>query len=571
MRDSQKLDSCTLAFAVAVLLFGAPAFSQLEQGPLRDALRETVEQFGKDDSVESAKDSGSIYVFGDFKPAPRGSNLVAVPVLLPGRSAWVSVLSSNGRPVGNVSVLVEGVPYATDANGIASLQIPKVQSLTLAILDESQKAVDQRKYGITSSGMLVCDPCAVDIYGKLLELAPHRAKGPVIAYAPLAVQAREPILVIGKNFAASPSEDEMIVDGLDAPILSGSPVALLATGPPRVSVGPVRELFVRAGEESSPVREVDVCRVEFGCRERNLQPGERYKAKVQVVGSNLPCIVDISNSTANSVHLYDSESRLLAARARIVTPGGENNLVRFSLTVDDSEPLRIETHLQPDVVPGAPGAEGLMADDEFRKSVLEATSGDITRLQRRLISAENRLLLVKQSRDAHEQEAGSAAEELDRANAEIKLLTNRQSRLVSMISSRRVILESLGGTEEEYRKAVELASTSSPVVPQSKDVPVVPGSSGQASPAATDKAVPATETGNSKSSRTKDDSQSVSAVDADMSNREGTTSGTAAGHTNERRKSSGQHSLTVRQAVESTSTEVDAGKHLKDRWSERHH
>jgi hypothetical protein len=562
MRYSQKLDRRLLAFVTAALCLCAPVWGQIEQGSIRDVLRQTVEESTEDSPFEAAKDSGSIYVFGEFKPVSKGSNLVAVPVLLPGRNAWVSVLSSSGHPVANVSVLVEGVPFTTDASGIAALQIPKVQSLTLAIVDAAKKAVDQRKYGITSSGMLVCEPCSVDIYGRLLELAPQRAKGPVIAYAPLAVQAREPILVVGRNFAASPSDDEMIVDGLDAPILSGSPVALLATGPARVSVGPVRELFVRAGEESSPVREVDVCRVEFGCRERNLQPGQRYRAKVQVIGSNLPCIVDLYNRTANSVHLFDAESKLLPAKVRIVTPGGENNLVRYSLSVDNTEELAIETHLQPDVVPGAPGAEELMSDDDFRMSVLEATSGDITRLQRRLISAENRLLLVKQSRDAHGQEASLAADELDRANAEIKLLTNRQSRLVSMISSRRVILESLGGTEEAYRKAVELASTSSSavVVPQNKEHPITAPPANQTGPDGSGKALPEASSGNAQINRSAGEKTAGAQPDASKTDASKTGSSTAAGGKSELQKTIFQHSSTVPKIIENSSMETDAGK-----------
>src|SRR5687767_6367076 len=86
------------------------------------------------------------YIFGELKPVPAGSSLYAVPVLLPGKAAWVSVLGPSGKPLPDVSVLVEGVVFNTDTLGQAVIEVPKTQAVTLSLLDSNKNILQEKKY-----------------------------------------------------------------------------------------------------------------------------------------------------------------------------------------------------------------------------------------------------------------------------------------------------------------------------------------------------------------------------------------------------------------------------------------
>src|SRR5579875_3661678 len=456
MRLTQRLEAFCLSLMFGFVTAAVPATAQGGHASLRDVLRKSGDELPAAPAGDAGKSGGQIYVFGNYHPAPAGANLVTVPVLSPGRPAWVSVLSGSGHPIPDVSVLVDGVPFSTDRVGAATLQIPKAQSVELAIIDADKRVVDHRNYFITGSGFLVADGGSIEVYSMLDEMVPRKGAGPVISYAPLAIQPREPLVVFGRNFTAKPNEDELVVDGLDATVLSGSPVCLLATAPPRVSIGPVREMFVRAGDDSSTVREVDICKVEFTCRQKELKPGVAYRAKVQVIGTNLPCLVGLDNSSPEVVHIVDRSGQPVPKQAKFISSGGEQNVVPLTITLENTEPFVVDAHLLPDI-PGAPEAENLAKDETYQGLVREASKGEITRLKRRLISVENRLLQLKQKGDLQGAEGAGSDEELERINAELKQTSNRQARLLAMLNCRRALLESFGGSEEDYQRSIQLA------------------------------------------------------------------------------------------------------------------
>src|SRR5579875_847900 len=456
MRLTQRLEAFCLSLMFGFVTAAVPATAQGGHASLRDVLRKSGDELPAAPAGDAGKSGGQIYVFGNYHPAPAGANLVTVPVLSPGRPAWVSVLAGSGHPIPDFSVLVDGVPFSTDRVGAATLQIPKAQSVELAIIDADKRVVDHRNYFITGSGFLVADGGSIEVYSMLDEMVPRKGAGPVISYAPLAIQPREPLVVFGRNFTAKPNEDELVVDGLDATVLSGSPVCLLATAPPRVSIGPVREMFVRAGDDSSTVREVDICKVEFTCRQKELKPGVAYRAKVQVIGTNLPCLVGLDNSSPEVVHIVDRSGQPVPKQAKFISSGGEQNVVPLTITLENTEPFVVDAHLLPDI-PGAPEAENLAKDETYQGLVREASKGEITRLKRRLISVENRLLQLKQKGDLQGAEGAGSDEELERINAELKQTSNRQARLLAMLNCRRALLESFGGSEEDYQRSIQLA------------------------------------------------------------------------------------------------------------------
>ncbi len=401
-------------------------------------------------AAESAAAVSPTFIFGELKPVPAGSELLTVPVIAPGQPATVTVLGPNRQPLTNASVLVEGVVFNTDYLGQARLQIPRAQSVNISILDGNRKVIQERKYSITSGGLLVCEPKAVDVIGKLSEFTGSKARGPVISYAPLVVQASQQIVLLGRNFAATPGDDQVVLDGLEAPVLAASPYALLAETPPRLSIGPVRDLLVHSAEESSAVREVDVCRVEVVYREKTFEAGKTYRARVGVLGTNLPCLVKVHNETPAAVQVT-ADNKPITDRAIFITPGGEANNVILSCTPSNPQEFKISAELLPDL----PGMEGY-SDDVFSRALeKDRLAGDITRLQRRLITIENRLLQARQQSEAR---ADKAPEESERLTAEERQLVNRQARLTSMLNTNRALLESFGGTETDYRQALAQAS-----------------------------------------------------------------------------------------------------------------
>ncbi|MBI4532720.1 MAG: hypothetical protein HY711_02140 [Candidatus Melainabacteria bacterium] len=401
---------------------------------------------------------------GEITPVPVGSTLLSTPVLVPGQAAWVTVVTGSGHSIAGASVVVNGVAYTADLSGIAALQIPQVDKLTIAIFDPNKKPVFERKYVITSGGMLISEDADTHVFAKISELIAVKAVGPAIVYSPVSIEARQLVLILGKNFSGRLDEDQLVIDGLDAIIVAGSPAALLAVTPSRLSIGPVRELLVRSGDESSDIREVDVCRVELVYKDKSLEPGQKYRARLQVLGSNIPCLVEVDNRSSDAVSLTGADGTPLPAKTRLMTPGGEQNYLPVELSVKAKTNFDVDAHLLPDIL-GVPGVEGYSSDPKHHQMVKDLVGGEIGRLKRRLINVENRLGQIRERGNALQSEPSVLPGEYERLSIEQKNLSNRQARLLAMLKSCRVLFEALGATDEEFRHVLEVAGGGVMVTP----------------------------------------------------------------------------------------------------------
>lgn len=368
---------------------------------------------------------------------------------------WVSVFDLAGRPLPGISVFVNGAPCDTDSMGQASFKVPQTDRLTLCLQGDDGKPAELSEYHLTPGGFLVREKDVDTAIDQLEGSIESSEQAPMIAYAPAVVETSQPFVLLGKNLSGKPEADRIVLDGYDADIFAGSTAALLATAPRRLSAGPLRELYVTANGESSNIMEVDVCRLEFNIRQATeIEP---ESAAIYVIGTNVPAMVQLQNSSPDIVAL-EFDKKKLGARSSFISPGGENNQIRLSISHLAKGGCDIDTHLVSDAPWCSTDDRNVFGDSNFRKIVEELNRAEIVRLKRRLIAVNARIA----DEQAHRTQALSTgsmhAEDLDKFNAELRLLSNRQQRITMMISSRRAVFASLGGTDDDYRQALDQAA-----------------------------------------------------------------------------------------------------------------
>lgn len=388
--------------------------------------------------------------------------LFAVPVLEPGRKAWVSVYDQLGKPVPAAAVSINGTTIATDSMGQASFVVPAVTSLTIGILAGNGEVTGGNTYDITRSGYLVAEKHAKEAVDRIEESIVASEQAPTIAYAPAVIETSQPFVLIGKNLSGTADGDHIKIDGYDADVFSGSGVCLLATAPRKLSLGPLREMYVTTREESSNTVEVDICRLDFsflpGPPVNMDEPKETAteRAQIRVVGTNVPSLIEVRNLTPTVAELSFS-GRPLGSCASLITPGGERNTLSLEYCRQGNGLLDVDSHLVADA-PWSPDDRTTFGDVSKRHLVAELNRVEIIRLKRRLIAIEQRLNDEQELRTKSLAAGKMSLEDLDRTNAQLRVLSNRQRRINAMVVARRSVYQALGGTEQGYRKAMDEAA-----------------------------------------------------------------------------------------------------------------
>jgi hypothetical protein len=376
------------------------------------------------------------------------ARLFAVPVMEPGKAAWVSVYDQFGRPVPNAVISVNGSPVEADNMGQASFTVPETAVLTLGLQGSDGKVLAPSKYERSAGGYLVAEKQAQEAVDRIEESVVSNEQAPSIAYAPSVIETSQAFVLMGKNWSGKADGDHVLVDGYDADVFSGSSVCLLATAPRRMSVGAIREMYVTTGDETSNTVEVDVCKLD------TVKIGD--KARLKVLGSNVPSLIDVRNLTPNTVALKFLD-RTLGQKCALITSGGESNSVDLDVQRKGDAPFEIDAHLVADA-PWSPDDRNTFDDSNKRKIVAELNKSEVIRLKRRLIAIEQRIGEEQDKRTKGLAEGSLGTAEVDRINAQLRTLSNRQRRINAMVVARRAVYQALGGTEEEYRKALDLAA-----------------------------------------------------------------------------------------------------------------
>ena len=354
--------------------------------------------------------------------------LFAVPVLEPGKAAWVSVYDEAGRPVPHAVVLVNEGPVEADNMGQASFTVPDTgATLSLSVKGADGQPVSPSKYTRSSGGYYVASATAAEAVDRIEESVVSNEAAPTIAYAPSVIESSQAFVLMGKNWSGKADGDHILVDGYDADVFSGSSVCLLATTPRRMSVGPLREMYVTTGAETSNTVEVDVCRLEVS--------NDADLIKVKLLGTNVPSLVDVGRTVS------------------VLTSGGEQNHAEYK----QPGASRLDAHLVADA-PWSPDDRTTYGDSAKRKIIAELNKSEVIRLKRRLIAIEEHIGSEQELRAKALADSSLTTAEADRINAQLRTLSNRQRRINAMVVARRAVFQALGGTEEEYRKALDDAA-----------------------------------------------------------------------------------------------------------------
>lgn len=389
--------------------------------------------------------------------APDGARLFAPPVVEAGKDAWVSVYDQAGTPLAGTSVLVNDIAIATDSLGQASFCVPQSQRVTVRLSSTQKSASTQVTYTSTPGHWLVSQAYAADAVDRVEETGIPTETSPLIAYAPAAVETDQPFVLIGKNMSGKADADHVVLDGYDADVFAGSTASLLAIAPKRLSVGALRELYVTARGENSNTLEVDVCRLDVTINQQSQQSDEHGQiACVRVIGTNVPSLIELHNLSPNVV-AFQLGARKLGAHSSIVTPGGESNVVSLGLTRLAAGTFDLDTHLVADAPWSAEDA-GIFGDNNMRKLISELNRAEIIRLKRRLVALEARITEEQDNRTKALAAGTMDAASMDKWNAQLRSLSNRSRRINGSLVSRRAIFQSLGGTDADYRQAIEEAT-----------------------------------------------------------------------------------------------------------------
>lgn len=388
------------------------------------------------------------------EPVALKPRLFAVPVLEPGKQAWVSVYDQFGHPVPQAALTINGVALNADAIGQASFVVPQTENLKLSVNDADGKAATGQEYTLSPGGYLVAEKQALEAVDRIEESVVSNEQAPTIAYAPSAVEISQPFVLIGKNLSGKADGDHLLIDGYDADTFSGSSVCLLATTPRRMSLGPLREMYLTTGDETSNTVEVDVCHVEA-----SVVPSENsngLRARIRAIGTNVPSLVEFRNLSSSIADL-SFESHQLGKRTALITSGGENNSAYLDVVRKGEGEIDIDTHLVADA-PWSPDDRTTYGDQNKRRIIAELNKAEIVRLKRRLIAIETRLAEEQEHRTKALSEGGMTPADLDKINAQLRTLSNRQRRINAMVVARRAVYQALGGDEAGYRQALDDAA-----------------------------------------------------------------------------------------------------------------
>jgi hypothetical protein len=398
-------------------------------------------------------------------PSPAGARLFAVPVMQPGKDAWVSVYDQAGKPVNGVHVFVNDSPHDTDGYGQCGFTVPAGSKLILALKDAAGKEFCRTEYAVSPGGLYVNGNEAVEVFDRLTSTINPQEVAPVISYAPAVLETKQPFIVVGKNFSGKVDGDHLFVDGYEADVFSGSGVAILSTAPRKLDLGPLRELYVASASETSNTVEVDICRVEVTKYDDAAPPAPN--AKLRVIGTNLPALVEIQNDHPD-VYAIANNGVPIGPSASFVTPGGEQNTVPLTIRERTAggaiTNATIDTHLVADA-PWSPDDKLTFCDPQLKRLVTDLTRAQIIRLKRRLLALESRLNEAQEKRTATSFESTSSASsatqtpaEVENGTAELRALALRQKRMTGMLTARHGLFLALGGQDDDYRLALDEAA-----------------------------------------------------------------------------------------------------------------
>ena len=391
------------------------------------------------------------------------AKIMVVPFFSAGQSVTLTVIDLAGNPSSGAAVFVNDDLRTTDANGAVTFTAPDSDNLELSLQSEDHLRVDRRKFRRMAEGIFAESEIVAEEAAALLKISNNKVKYPTLTFAPAVVAPGDNFVVVGSNFSTNPAEDKVEIDNADAPVVSASPDALLVLAPNKLKIGPVREIVVSVDGQISNICETDVARTFFNHVKTEEDDVSPEKGKIGMNGTNVPCLISVRNPDLEAASLWSPEP--LGKYNVLLTPGGDQNYLSLDVKL-------VRPDLEPQLQINLRSELDYSADAEKIPPQLKvaACRAQIVRLERRRIAAEYRIqeLRKKLSEDSPEQE---------RLMNETHALSLRMQRLSTMLLARRAFYESLGGTDAQYRQALDDAAGGAGVSLDLavKQVQIIPG------------------------------------------------------------------------------------------------
>lgn len=396
------------------------------------------------------------------------------PILKAGETATASVTDNRLNLQPNVAIVVQGKTVNGDSSGLISFPVPESGDFSIElsqILSQiSPKKSQAVLYKPAGNGIYLSSSRLKESLLNILEL--HEGSNPSLLFAPAVLEIGQPFAVIAgeTNLSKSP---QAFVEGQEAKLLAYSSLSMVFCAPPNLLPGAARDLHLSLNDESTNSSEVDLSRLDKsypGVAEKDPSPEE---GTLKIIGSNLPCLIEVRNETPERANFWLDEKVPLGAHFALLSSGGDKNQAKFGIKSTDSRQAimtyRIVSELPDLLTPN-------QSNEVVEKLGIDLNRGEIMRLKRRLVSIESRLSEARESRGKELQTSNPRSLELDKLNTEIKSLSLRQSRLYSMIAARKAIFLGLGGSPDHYARILDDATGGAYLKVEERTSPVLLGS-----------------------------------------------------------------------------------------------
>lgn len=229
--------------------------------------------------------------------------LYCAPVLQAGAQAELTALTRDGQPLSGITIKVNDVSVETDEGGHARFIVPDSKELRIGLQKQIGSAATHTYW--RNGNLLVQQTAAGQLVANLYQkLTEQKRNTPRLLWAPATLQQGQEFIVGGVQLGGNSTDFKVIVDGSESTTLACSPASIIARAPTKLSAAPLREIFVTCGPSNTNVLETDICEPTITYPEKPDKDGSPQQAKLLSSGTNMPCLVRVTNNTPDVASIW---------------------------------------------------------------------------------------------------------------------------------------------------------------------------------------------------------------------------------------------------------------------------